>query len=88
MEGGDLLVEVLGQDVDLVLVFAVLVKSSICASTWLVKEALITKLGWPVAHPRLTSRPLAAKVAYRVSSSYAPPNRCSRISDQLKAQKR
>ena len=47
--GGDLLVEVLGQYVDLVLLRAVMVKSSIWASPWLVNEALITKLGWPVA---------------------------------------
>jgi adenosylhomocysteinase len=31
----------------------------ICASTWFEKEADITKLGWPVAHPRLSSRPSA-----------------------------
>src|SRR6516165_7833789 len=55
VESGDLLVEVLGQDVDLVLVLPWLVKSSIWASTWLVNEALITKLGWPVAQPRLIS---------------------------------
>ena len=33
--------------------------SSICAITWLVKLADITKLGWPVAQPRLSSRPSA-----------------------------
>jgi len=49
VEGGDLLVEVLGQDVDLVLILAVIGESSIWASTWLVKEALITKLGSQVA---------------------------------------
>jgi len=32
-------------------------KISICAMTWLVKEFDITKLGWPVALPRLSSRP-------------------------------
>ncbi len=34
-----------------------LANSSICASVWLVKEALITKLGWPMALPRFTRRP-------------------------------
>ena len=38
-------------------------KSSICASTWLAKDALVTKLGWPVAHPKLTSRPLANTIS-------------------------
>src|SRR5205814_1810885 len=34
--------------------------SSSCASTWLVKEALITNEGWPVAQPRFKSRPSAS----------------------------
>src|SRR5262249_19066801 len=33
------------------------VNSSICASVWLVKDADITKVGWPMALPRFTSRP-------------------------------
>jgi hypothetical protein len=57
MQARDLLVEVLRQDVDLVLVLAGLVKSSICASVWLVNEADMTKDGWPVALPRLSRRP-------------------------------
>src|ERR1019366_10815600 len=32
---------------------------SSCASVWLAKLLLITKLGWPVAQPRFTSRPSA-----------------------------
>jgi hypothetical protein len=39
-----------------------LVKSSICASTWLVNELDITKLGWPVAQPRFTRRPSASRM--------------------------
>ena len=39
-----------------------LFQSSICAITWFVNEALMTKLGWPVAHPRLTSLPSANKI--------------------------
>lgn len=38
------------------------VQSSICASTWLVKELLMTKLGWPMAQPRLTRRPSASRM--------------------------
>ncbi len=34
-----------------------MVNSSTCAITWLVKLLLITKLGWPVALPRLSRRP-------------------------------
>ena len=34
--------------------------SSICAITWFVKLFDITKLGWPVAHPRFSSRPSAS----------------------------
>jgi hypothetical protein len=45
VQGRDLLVEVLGQHVDLVLVFAVVGPQLDWASTWLVNEALITKLG-------------------------------------------
>ena len=37
-------------------------QSSIWAITWLVKDALITKLGWPVAHPKLTSLPSAKRI--------------------------
>ena len=33
------------------------VKSSIWAIVWFVNDALITKLGWPVALPRFSSRP-------------------------------
>ena len=33
---------------------------SSCASVWLAKLLLITKLGWPVAQPRFTSRPSAS----------------------------
>ena len=36
---------------------SVLVNSSTWAITWLVKLLDITKLGWPVAFPRLSSRP-------------------------------
>lgn len=42
-----------------------LVHSSIWAKTWLVKELLITKLGWPWAHPKLTRRPSANKIIWR-----------------------
>ena len=38
-------------------------QSSIWASTWLVNELLMTKLGWPVAQPRLTSRPSASRMS-------------------------
>ena len=38
----------------------VLANSSIWAITWLLNEQLITKLGWPVAQPRLTRRPSAS----------------------------
>ncbi|MNN46840.1 hypothetical protein D3C81_1612390 [compost metagenome] len=34
---------------------------SICASVWLANELDITKLGWPVAQPRLTRRPSASR---------------------------
>jgi hypothetical protein len=52
-----LLVEVLGQHVHLLAVLPPRVNSSICASTWFVKELLITNDGWPVPQPRFTSRP-------------------------------
>ena len=42
-----------------------LVQSSICARTWLVNEVLMTKLGCPVAQPRLHSRPSASKITWR-----------------------
>jgi hypothetical protein len=57
MQRGDLLVEMLGQGVDLLPYWPGLVKSSIWASVWLVNEADITNEGWPVALPRFTSRP-------------------------------
>ena len=41
------------------------VHSSIWASTWLVKELLITKLGWPMAQPRFTRRPSANRITWR-----------------------
>ena len=61
MEPRDLLVELLRQDVDLAALVPALLgeQSAICASTWFVNELLITKLGWPVAQPRFTSRPRA-----------------------------
>ena len=34
-------------------------QSSIWARIWLVKELLMTKLGWPIAQPRFTSLPSA-----------------------------
>ena len=37
-------------------------QSSICAITWFVNDALITKLGCPVAHPKLTNLPLAKRI--------------------------
>ena len=37
-------------------------QSSIWAITWLVNEALITKLGCPVAQPRLTNLPSAKRI--------------------------
>ena len=53
-----LLVERLGQRVDLLLVLARIgAQISIWASVWLENEADITKLGWPVALPRFTRRP-------------------------------
>jgi hypothetical protein len=61
VEPGHLLVEVLGQHVHAELgKSAVLVNSSIWASTWLVKLIDITKLGCPVALPRFSSRPSAS----------------------------
>ena len=39
-----------------------MVKSSIWASVWLVKEADMTKLGWPVALPRFTRRPCDSRM--------------------------
>jgi len=75
MEGRDLLVEVLGQHVDLVLVFAAVGEELDLRQTWLVKEALMTKLGWPVAHPRLTSRPLASTIS-RLSSGKTTSSIC------------
>jgi hypothetical protein len=57
-----LLVELLGQHVDLLLVLvAWFLCSSIWAITWLVKLFDITKLGWPVAQPRFSRRPSAAR---------------------------
>lgn len=38
------------------------VQSSICASTWFVNELLMTKLGWPIAHPKFTKRPSASSI--------------------------
>ena len=57
MQRGDFFVEMLRQRVDLLLISPCLVQSSICASVWLVNDADMTKEGWPVALPRLTSRP-------------------------------
>ena len=42
-----------------------LVHNSIWARTWLVKELLMTKLGWPWAQPRLTRRPSASRMTCR-----------------------
>ena len=44
------------------------------ARAWLVKEQLITKLGWPVAQPKFTKRPEARTLAMswqRVSPSHS-----------------
>jgi hypothetical protein len=71
VERRDFLVEVPGQYIDLVSYLPWLVHSSIWASTWLVKDALITKLGWPVAQPRLTSLPLASTIS-RLPSGRRP----------------
>ena len=57
VEPGDLLVELLGQHVDAERVLLEWLNSSIWASTWFENEQLMTKLGWPVAHPRFTSGP-------------------------------
>src|SRR6202044_1838533 len=46
-----------------------LVKSSIWASVWLVNEADITKDGWPVALPRLTSRPSDRRMIFLPSGN-------------------
>ena len=56
VQSGDLSSRCLG-------VFAVVGEELDLRQTWLVKEALMTKLGWPVAHPRLTSRPLASTIS-------------------------
>ena len=45
------------------------VHRAICASTWLEKELLITKDGWPMAHPRFTKRPWANTMIWRPSAS-------------------
>ena len=61
MQAGDFLVEFLRQQVDLLLhLLAVLPQLHL--GQRLVAEKLfdMTKLGWPVAQPRLTSRPLAS----------------------------
>jgi len=56
VEPGDLLVEVLGEHIDLVLVVVGLVNSSIWRSSGL-NELDMTNDGWPVALPRLRRRP-------------------------------
>ena len=57
MQPGHLLIQVLGQDVDPVLVGLPAGEQLSWAMTWLEKELDITKLGWPVALPRLSRRP-------------------------------
>ena len=48
--------------------------SSIWASTWLVKELLITKLGCPVALPRFISRPSLSTMIDRAGRSSSAAN--------------
>ena len=43
--------------------------SSSCAITWLVNDADITKLGWPVAQPRFSRRPSASTITLWPSGS-------------------
>merc|ERR1712166_1684471 len=61
VEAGDLLVEVLGEHVHLLVVLLGVVsfQSSSWATTWLVNEQDMTKEGWPVAQPKLSRRPSA-----------------------------
>ena len=41
------------------------------SGTWLVKELLMTKLGWPMAQPRFTSLPSASRmICLPVGTSY------------------
>src|ERR1700756_5784671 len=81
VEGGDLLVEVLGQHVDLVLVLAVVGEELDLGQHLVVKEALMTKLGWPVAPPKLTSRPLAKTIS-RLPSGKTTLSTCGLTSCQ------
>jgi hypothetical protein len=56
-EAGDLLVEVLGQPVDLLLVGVAVLPELDLGEVWLVKLLDMTNDGWPVAQPRFTRRP-------------------------------
>jgi hypothetical protein len=82
VQRGDSFVEVLGQYIDFVLVFAVIDPQFDLASTWLVNHALITKLGRPVAQPRLTSRPLASTIS-RLPSGKTTSSTCGLTSSQV-----
>src|SRR3546814_4522290 len=62
-----------------------LVNNSICASVWLVKLDDITKLGCPVAQPRLTSRPLA-RTMICLPSSNSTRSTCGLISVHLRSE--
>ena len=48
---------------------AMRVQSSICASTWLVKEFDMTNDGCPSAHPRFTRRPRASTMSFLPSGN-------------------
>ena len=62
VQAGDFFVQLLGQTINGRFVCCRLfAQRSSCARTWLVKEFDITKLGWPSAQPRFTSRPSASR---------------------------
>ena len=60
VQAGDFLVQFLVQTINADLAIRFL-RMSICAMVWFVKLLDITKLGWPVAHPRLIRRPSASR---------------------------
>merc|ERR1719231_1684769 len=62
---GDGLVELLREHDHPNLVLVLLGPQFNLESTWLVNEFDMTNDGWPVAHPRLTSRPSASKITWR-----------------------
>src|SRR6516162_7983841 len=81
VEGRDLLVEVLGQHVDLVLVFAVVGEELDLRQHLVGEGGTHHKARWPVAQPRLTSRPLASTIR-RLPSGKTTSSTCGLTSSQ------